>query len=138
MQAARLFKHRQSEKCHKLTERRIRQRDVDMEARCGEMDFNPDGEEGDERGENLPTFLYLGRPLDQMDDDWTAVQENIMHTRSVWGRLGTLLQREGEDPKVSESFNWEVVQAILLYRSETWVLLESMAKMIEGMHTEFL
>ena len=37
MQAARLFKRRQLEKCHKLTERRIRQRDVEMAARCGGM-----------------------------------------------------------------------------------------------------
>ena len=31
-----------------------------------------------------------------------------------------------------------VVQAILLYGSETWVLLASMTNRIEGMHTEFL
>ena len=31
-----------------------------------------------------------------------------------------------------------VVQAIILFRSETWVLSESMAKRIEGMHMEFL
>ena len=37
MQAARLFKHRQSDKCHKLTERRLRGRDVEMTERCGEM-----------------------------------------------------------------------------------------------------
>ena len=69
MQVDRLFKHRQSDKCHKSTERRLRQRDVEMEARCGEMEFNLDGEEGDKRVENVPTFRYLGRPLDQTDDD---------------------------------------------------------------------
>ena len=56
MQAARLFKHWQSDKCHKLTERRLRQRDVEMAARCGEMEFNPDGEEVDERVENVQTL----------------------------------------------------------------------------------
>ena len=30
------------------------------------------------------------------------------------------------------------MQAILLYRSETWVLWESMSKRIEGTHTELL
>ena len=30
------------------------------------------------------------------------------------------------------------MQAILLYALETWVLLASMEKRIEGMHTEFL
>ena len=56
MQAYRLFKHRQSDKCHKLTEIRLRRRDVDMAVRCGEMEFNLNGEEGDERVENVPTF----------------------------------------------------------------------------------
>ena len=36
------------------------------------------------------------------------------------------------------SFLRAVVQAILLYGSETWVLSVSMAKRIEGTHTEFL
>ena len=56
MQAARLFKHRYLDKCHKSTERRIWQRDVEMAARCWEMEFNLDREEGNERLENVPTF----------------------------------------------------------------------------------
>ena len=55
------------------------------------MEFNIDGGEGDERVENVPTFQYMGRLLDQTDDDWTDVWQNIMHARSVWGRLGTLI-----------------------------------------------
>ena len=41
-------------------------------------------------------------------------------------------------PLVSTSFYRTVVQAILLYGSEMWFLLASMANMIEGTHTEFL
>ena len=62
-----------------------------MADRCGEIEFNLDGEEGDNRVDNVPTFLYLGRPLDQTDYDWLYVRQNIMCARSVWGRLGTLL-----------------------------------------------
>ena len=109
-----------------------------MTERCGEIDLNLDGEEGDKRVENVPTFRYLGLPLDQTDDYWPAVQGNIMRSRLVWGRLGTLLRQEGEDTEVSESFYRAVMQAILLYGSETWVLLASMAKRIEATHTEFL
>ena len=61
-----------------------------------------------------------------------------MHARSVWGRVGKLLRREEADPKVSASFYMSVVQAIILYGSEMWVLSESMAKRIQGTHTEFL
>ena len=53
-----------------------------------------------------------------------------MRVSLVWWRLGTLFQREREDPKVSASFYMAVVQAILLYVSETWVLLASMVKRI--------
>ena len=37
MEAARLFKHQQSDKCQKPTERRLQRRDVEMAERCGEM-----------------------------------------------------------------------------------------------------
>ena len=102
------------------------------------MEFNLYGEEVDEIVENVPTFQYLRRPLDQRYDDWMAVRRNIMRARSVWKRLGTLPQREGSDTKVLASFYRAVVQAILLYGSETLVLLASMENRIEGIHMEFL
>ena len=68
------------------------------------MEFSLDWEEGDEMVEGVATFEYLGRPLDQTDDDCPAVQWNIMRARSVWGRLGTLLPREGVDPRVVVMF----------------------------------
>ena len=49
MQGARLFKHRHLDKCHKSTERRLQQRDVEMAERRGEMEFNIDMEEEEER-----------------------------------------------------------------------------------------
>ena len=82
--------------------------------------------------ENVPTFQFLGNPLYKTDDDWPDMRQNIIHARSVWERLGTLLRWEGADTKVLESFYGAVVQKILLYGSETWVLLTSMTKRIEG------
>ena len=35
-----LFNHSNMDKCNKVKERRIRKIDVDMEARCGEIDFS--------------------------------------------------------------------------------------------------
>ena len=61
-----------------------------------------------------------------------------MCTRLVWGRLVTLLRREGAEPMVAEMFYRAVVQAILLYGLETWVLLAEMEKKIEGSHKGFL
>ena len=75
-----------------------------MSERCGKMEFSMEGGEGDERVVGVATFRYLGRPLYQMDNDWPAVHQNIMRARSVWGRLGTLLPREGVDPRVVVMF----------------------------------
>ena len=79
------------------------------------MGFNLDGEELDNRVDNVPTFQCHGRNLDQTGDDWPAVRQNIMRSRSVWGSLGTLLRQEREDSKASASFYRAVVQEILLY-----------------------
>ena len=54
-----------------------------MTARCGEIDFNLDEEEGYERVENVPTFQYLVQPLEQMNDDWPSMRRNIMQAMSV-------------------------------------------------------
>ena len=86
----------------------------------------------------MTTFQYLGSPLDQTDDDWPAMRRNTMHTRLFWGRLGTLLQREGAYPRVAAMFYRAVVQAILLYGSEIWVILIAMERKVEGTHTELL
>ena len=73
-----------------------------MAARCGVMYFSLERGEGDERVDNVTNFRYMGRPLDQKDYDWPDVRRNIMRASSVWGRLGTLLLREGEEPRVLE------------------------------------
>ena len=65
-----------------------------MTARCVEMEFSLYGEEGGDMVEGVATFKYLGQNLDQNGNDWTAVRQNIIHTRLVWGRLGTMLGRE--------------------------------------------
>ena len=83
-------------------------------------------------------FRYLGRPRDQTDDDWPAVRRNIMLGRSFWGRLRKLLRQEGTQPMVLAIFFSEVVQAILLYGLDMWVLLEIMERNVEGIHTGFL
>ena len=49
-----------------------------------------------------------------------------------------MLQREGSEPRVSEIFYRVLLQAILLYRSETRVLSAAMERKVEGIHTEFL
>ena len=76
--------------------------------------------------EGVSIFRYLGRTLDQTDDDCPELRRNIMRARLVWGRLGTMLRQEGVDPRVAEMFYRAVVQEILLYGVDKWVLLAEM------------
>ena len=55
-----------------------------------------------------------------------------MREKSIWGRLGTLLRREGTEQRVSAIFYRAVVQVFLLTGSETWVLLATMEKKVGG------
>ena len=61
-----------------------------------------------------------------------------MRTRSFWGILRTLLRREGADPMVAAMFYRDLVQAIIIYGSEMWLLFVAMESKFEGMHTGFL
>ena len=53
-------------------------------------------------------------------------------------RLGKLLRQEGVDTIILAKFYWYVVQAVLLFGAETWVLLVAMLKKLEGVHVGFL
>ena len=48
------------------------------------------------------------------------------------------MRREGTDPFVSAVFYRAAVQAVMIFVSETWVLLAEMAKRIEGFHVGLL
>ena len=49
-----------------------------------------------------------------------------------------MLRREGEEPKVPEMFYRTVIQAVLIFRSDTWVILVAMDQKVEGTHMGFL
>ena len=85
--------------------------------------------------EGVEMFKYLGRTLDQTDNYWSEIRQNIMLARLVWGRLGKLLRQGGVDLNVSEMFYRAVEQEILLYVLETWFLSASMENKVEGART---
>ena len=59
--------------------------------------------------------------MDQPYDDWLEVQQKIKRERNVWGQLGKILRIERADIMVSEMFYREVVQAVIILGSESWV-----------------
>ena len=55
-----------------------------------------------------------------------------MKARKSWGQLYWILSREEADPKVSGSFYKAVVQAVLLFGAETWVLDPRMERALDN------
>ena len=74
----------------------------------------------------MTEFRYLERVMTNTDEDWPAVAGNIRKARVTWGRLASILGREGAEPKVSRKFYISVTQQVLLFGAETWVLTKRM------------
>ena len=66
------------------------------------------------------------------DDDWTAVAGTLAKARKSWGRLQGILRREGATPRISGSFFKAVVQQVLLFGAETWVVNPKMERALSG------
>ena len=62
------------------------------------------------------------------DDDWPAVAGNLAKARKSWGRLQGILRREGATPRISGNFFKAVVQQVLLFGAETWVVTPKMER----------
>jgi hypothetical protein len=79
-------------------------------------------------------FRYLGRILDQDNDDVRAIRNQIKKARGIWARVGQILTVENTPPKVSTKFYKAVVQSVLLYGSEMWIFLTTALAWLEGFH----
>jgi hypothetical protein len=70
--------------------------------------------------ERVEVFKYLGHLLVQSDDDAKAIRQQMRKARGAWARVEQVLPRENAEPRVATKLYKAVVQAILLYGSETW------------------
>jgi hypothetical protein len=70
----------------------------------------------------------------QEDDDAQAIWQQLRKARGVWAQVGQVLRGENATPWVAAKFNKAVVQAILLYGSETWNLTAYTLARLEGFH----
>ena len=66
------------------------------------------------------------------DDDWTLVVNNLSRARAVWKWMTRILSREGAEPRVSIFFFKAVVQAVLLFGLETWVVTPRIVRVLGG------
>ena len=106
-----------------------RRRDTETEIRESvERDFEAYGGQL----EVVDSFTYLGRVMTAGDDDWPAVAGNLKKARRSWGRLSRILGREGATARISGMFFKSVVQQVLLFGAETWVVTPRMEKAMSG------
>jgi hypothetical protein len=84
--------------------------------------------------ETVLEFKYLGRVIKNNDDDWSAANQNVKKATTTWGRICKILSKEGANPKVMATVFKTVMQAMLLYGSESWVLSLTMGKKLHSFH----
>ena len=80
------------------------------------------------------SFNYLGRIISEADDDWPAVVRNLCRVQQKWARLTRVLSREGTDDRTLVQIYLEVVQSVMLYVSETWVITPCSGRVWGGFH----
>ena len=72
--------------------------------------------------ETVTSFKYLGRVLVALDDYWLTVVRNLRNSWKSWSLLLIIMGRELASPRVSGMLFKAVVQADLIFGSETWVM----------------
>ena len=80
----------------------------------------------------VSSFKSLGRILKEGYDYWPAVAGNLGKARKSWGRLQGILSREGATKRVSGNFFKAVVQQVLLFGAETWVVSPIMERALSA------
>ena len=112
-------RHQFTKECQVGVERRKQREAAVTSALALRQQFSVHGE----ALERVEVFKYLGRLLAQDDD-----------VRGTWARVGQVLRAENIPPWVAAKFYKAVVQAVLLYGSETWVLSKTALASLEGFH----
>ena len=82
--------------------------------------------------QTVPRFKYLVRILTEGGDDWPAVAGNLVKARKSWGRLQGILSWEGATKLVSGNFFNAVVQQMLLFGAEIWVVSPRMERALSA------
>ena len=58
------------------------------------MEFSLYVREGGALVEGVAQFKYLGRPLNQTDENWLVGRRKVKRAWKFWGTLGKMLQME--------------------------------------------
>lgn len=84
--------------------------------------------------DKVHSFRYLGRPIAASNSDWPALYRNLQKAKQQWAYISRVLTNEGAPPKAAGMFYKSIVQSVLLYACETWVLNDRMLQALRGFH----
>ena len=122
--------HKGTQMCERARQREEKRRQMRANEEAARAVFKVNGQPI----ETVSEFKYLGRVLADNDDDWPAVKANIKKARGRWRQVAQILAREGATTGTMAYFYKAIVQAVLLYGSESWVLTQKMWKAVESFH----
>ena len=74
MLAARLVQHIQMDRRNRTTEMRLQHNDVEIAHRLGNIEFSLYDKEGDSLVEGAAQLKYLGRTLEQIENDFPSIR----------------------------------------------------------------
>ena len=84
--------------------------------------------------ERVNTFVYLGRSIAFNNSDWPVLYRNLKKAQQRWAMVVRVLEHEGASPRAKGLFYKAIVQAVLLYSCETWVITDAMLRVLDGFH----
>ena len=122
--------HQESAECRNFAEKRHRHFQQKRQQMAREVSFNVNGEKIDKVSE----FKYLGRILEETDDDDHAANRQLTRARARWGRIAKILTIDGASPRVMGYFYKAIIQTVLLYGSESWTLTIGMIGRLRSFH----
>ena len=82
----------------------------------------------------VTSFRYLGRVLSVADDNCPGVLHNLRKAQQNWEWISRVLIREGVDARTLGRIYVTVVQAVMLYGFETWVMTPRSGRVLDGFH----
>jgi hypothetical protein len=125
-----LGRHQRTQLCREGWDKKVQHEAVETARVAFTQSFTAYGD----KLERVEVFKYLGWLLAYNDNDTQAMQGNLKKAHKSWDRLSPILRAEYASPKVCGVFYIEIVQAVLLFGSETWKLSPLSLKSLEGFH----
>ena len=84
--------------------------------------------------EIVTSFKYLGRLLTATDDYFIDVIVNLQKAQKSWYHLSSILGGYGEEHIIIGCFYLAMVQSVLLFSAETWVVTLQIVRLLGSFH----